>query len=447
METTIKKLPKSEIELGIEVTAGEFNSFVEKAIFDLGKDLQVRGFRKGNAPKEIIEKEIGQGKILTKAGQLCIRENYPKAIRQLADKIEVISQPEIEILKLVPDNPFVFRAKIQVLPEIILPDYKKIAPQIRRNKVFINEQEIRDSLVFLQKYQAKFTSLQRPAQKEDFIEIEYESSQINSIKQNLSNGTNSSKKIKDRFILGKGRFVPGFEEKLIGMRVDEEKEFSLLLPKNSFTQHHFSKNGAGFKKDLTGKEVNFKVKLIAVQKMELPELNDKFACELGNFDDLVSLKKSVKEELREEKEKEERQRLHNEILAQIAQKTEFETPEVLIELEKNRLFRDLKERVNQNLKISFEDYLTSIKQSEEQFKESFLKEAQKRVKNFLILKEIGKREKITVSEEEIKEKVVKILKQYSPTEREKLDTIKLKEYAKGVVYNEKIIQKFESFIN
>ena len=366
MKFSITKLPKSQIEISVEIPTEVFNEYFKKAISDLGKNVEVKGFRQGKAPQEVIESKLDRNQILTTAGEIAVKENYSKIVSD--NNLEVISKPEVIILKLAPGNPFVFKCKIFVLPEIDLPDYKKIAPQIKRKEVSVTQEEIEESLMFLQKSRAKFSALQRPAQEKDFVEIEYESPQID-----------SSKKIKDKFILGKGRFIPGFEEKLIGMKADEEKEFSLPFPKNFF------------RKDLAGKTADFKVKLIVVQKVELPEINDEFVHNLGKFDNLASLKKGITEGLKTEKEAKESQRVRNEILEKIAQKSKLEIPEVLIEFEKDRLLADLKEKINQNLKISFENYLTSIKQSEKQLLDSFLKEAQKRIKNFLILREIGKK--------------------------------------------------------
>jgi len=424
MNFSIKRLPKSQIEISVEVSKESFGEYFNKAILELGKNIEAKGFRTGKVPKEIIESKLDKNRILQTAAQIAVEESYKKIVAQLANenKVEIISQPKVEVLKLALGNPFVFKCKVSILPEIDLPDYKKITSKIKKNDVSVKEKEVEDSLVFLQKSRAKFTPLQKPAQKEDFVEVEYESPQIN-----------SSKKITDKFVLGKGRFIPGFEEKLIGMKMGEEKEFTLPFPQNSF------------KKDLAGKEVDFKVKLVAVQKMELPEVNDEFARSLGEFKDLPSLKENVKEGLKKEKEAEETQRFYNKVLEEVAQNAKFETPEVLIEIERENLFKDLKEKINKNLKISFEEYLTSIKQSEKQFRESFQKEAEKRVKNFLVLKEIGKREKITVVEEEIVEEMNKALKNYKKTEIEKVDTPELKEYIKGVIYNKKVFQRLGTF--
>jgi len=140
MKVSVQKLPKSQVELKIEIPAEKFKSFIEKAIFNLGKDLEVKGFRKGKVPKEIIEKEIGQEKILKEAAEAAIKENYPKAI--LEQKLETISQPEIEISKLAKGNPLEFKAKAWVLPEIKLPDYKKIASQAQKREVRVTKEEI-----------------------------------------------------------------------------------------------------------------------------------------------------------------------------------------------------------------------------------------------------------------------------------------------------------------
>ena len=140
MKTTIQNLPNSQTELKIEVPTEEFKGFIEKAVLDLGKDIEVEGFRKGKAPKEVIEKKVGQEKILQAAAQDCIKENYIKAIKE--QKLEPLGQPEIEILKIALGNSFEFKAKISILSEIKLSDYKKIASQVKKREVKVTDEEI-----------------------------------------------------------------------------------------------------------------------------------------------------------------------------------------------------------------------------------------------------------------------------------------------------------------
>jgi len=336
MKSSVKKLLNSQIELEVSITAEEFNGFIEKAILSLGKDLEVKGFRKGKVPKEIAEKKAGSRKILFEAANLAIKENYPRAVFE--NKIEAISEPEIEILKLAPGNPFVFRAKILTLPEIKLVDYKKIASQVKRRKISTEEKEVEETLKWLKKNYSK------------------------------------------------------------------------------------------------------------TQKEKFPEINDEWARSLGRFKNLAELKKNLREGLNLEKEVLEQKRVRQEIIEKIAKDSEVEIPEVLIEREKNQMLENLKRGVTQVLKISFEDYLRKLSKTEKELLESLSSEAERRIKNSLILKEVGKKENIEVSEKELQEELNKTLKRYlggKKTEKE-LDLERLRVYTKEVIKTEKIFQFLEN---
>jgi len=434
MKTEIKKLPGSQIEILFEISAEEFQKFIEKAIFELAKDLEIEGFRKGQAPKEIIIQKIGQDKILASATQLAIEENYFR--ENFAQKFEVISQPKIEILSAPSfDGGLTFKAVFATLPEIKLPDYKKIASEIKRKEIFVEEKELEEALSFLQKSRAKFIFENRPAKRGDFVEIEFQSPKIE-----------GGLKRKDNFILGEGHFVFGFENNLEGMMPGQEKEFSLQFPKE-----HPQKN-------LAGNTVNFKVKMSSVQRMELPQINDEFAKNLGKFENLIGLKENIKEGIKMEKENSESQRIRGEILEKIVRKMEGDIPEVLIETEKKRMLEDLKNFVSERLKLTLEDYLAKIQKTEKELLDSFSNEAEKKVKSALILKEISKREKIEVSEEEMKIAISEFLKNYLGPEKAKkalarqnfegqnlggLDLEKLKGYYEEVIRNEKALNFLE----
>lgn len=415
MNVEIKKLPKSKVELKIEITPKELNEFQEKAILNLAKNLQIKGFRKGQVPKEIIRQKIDKSDLVKETTDLAIKETYTQAISK--HNLEVLDSPEIELsnkpLSSL-DNPLEFKAKVSVLPEIKLSDYKKAASEVKRNKVSVKENEIEESLKWLQKTRAKFSLKEGPAQKGDFVQIEY----------TISHSQNPPQK--DAFILGKGSFIPGFEEKLEGMKSNEEKEFSLVFQK---------------------KDTNFKVKVISVQKMELPEINDAWVKTLGGFKDLTALKKSIEQGILKEKETKESQRVRQEILEKTAKDSEFEIPEVLIEKEKERMTDNFKKEIVQNTKLNFEDYLSQVNKTEKEIVELFLPQAKQRVKNLLILKEIAVKEKIEVSDKEIKEEIERILKHYSDikTAKKQLDLDRLKEYAKETIEVEKTLAKLENF--
>ena len=442
MKTSIRELPKSKIEISFEVSAKDFNRFIEEAILSLGKDIEIEGFRKGKAPKEILEERLGPEKILNTAAQRAMEESYKKVIFE--NNLEPISKPNVEILKIpapyraggsgagAKDNPFSFRIKVFVIPKISLPDYKKIASEIKKEEVSVSEKEIDDTVFQLQKLRAKFIPLARPAQIGDFVEIEYTLSTEDKM---------GNEKFKDGFLLGKGDFIPGFEEKLEGMTKEEEKEFSLIFPENPP------------KKDLANRKVNFKVKMLDVKKMELPEISDSFAQNVGKFKTMSDLRRSIKEGLKEEKIFTQEEKRKSEILEKIVKLCFFEVPEILVFAEKEKLFEDFKKEIKHSLKISFEEYLNRVKKDKKEIEDNLLKVSQKRVKNFLILREIGKKEKIFVTDEEIEDRMKEINKGLASQNPPKffyekfrrtdgLDLEKLKDYYRSIIFTEKVLKVF-----
>ena len=426
MNYSVKKLEKSQIEVGFELSVEEFEEYIQKALLHLKEHVKIDGFRKGNVPKEMVEKEVGQENLLMEAGDLAVKKSYAKFVTE--NKLEPIGEPEVQIVKIAKGNPLLFKVKVSVLPDIELPNYKKIASQVKSSNILVDQKEIEEALRYLQKSRAKFSQEDRPAEAKDFVEIEYQNKDIN-----------GGKEIKDKFILGEGGFLKDFEDNIIGMKAGQEKEFISKFPENTPN------------KNLAGKDSNFKVKMISVQKMELPEINDEFAKALGVFDGLVSLKENLKEGITMEKNEEERQRKRGEMVSKITEKVKFDLPEKMVEYEQARLFEDLKNQIAKNFKMPFEDYLSSIKKTEEEIKASFTLEAEKRIKNFLVLRQIGKVENIEVSEKELEEEMNKALKKYSiPTGRqakdqlEKIDINELKDYNKGAIFNEKVFQFLEN---
>ena len=284
MNHSIQKLAKSQLEIKCEVPAEEFQTFVEKAILKLGENVAVEGFRKGKAPKETIEKILGQEAILKEASQECVRDNYLKVVKD--ESLEPLGQPEISVLKLALNNPFEFKAVVTVLPEITIADYQEIVPKIKKREVKVTLEEI--------------------------------------------------------------------------------------------------------------------------------------------------------EKLKQEKERIEREKLRQEILDKIAAGSKMEIPEVLIDSEKNRMLATIKEQVPQMLGIGFEEYLKKINKTEKEISDSFLPEAERRIKNSLVLREIQKREKIEIPEKELSDEMAKIAKQ-NPN----LDKNQLKDYTESVIKNEKAFEYLE----
>ncbi len=419
MKTEIKKLPKSELEINFELDEIEFVGFIDKALEHLKGHVKMDGFRKGHVPKEMVEKKVGQENLLMEAGDLAVKDAYTKFV--IEQKLEPIGEPEVKITKIAKGSPLLFTAKVSVLPDIELPDYKKIVGEIKGLEISVEPKEIDEALIYLQKSRAKFSQIDRAAENKDFVEIEYTNENIN-----------SGKVVKDRFILGEGGFMKDFEDNVLGMKAGDEKEFTAKFPDNA-------------PNNLAGKESSFKVKMLSVQKMELQEINDEFAKSLGMFDSLVKLKENLLGGITLEKKEAELQRKRGEILQKISEKIKFELPEKMVEYEQKRLLEDLKMQVQSQFKLEFEDYLKSVKKTEEEVKATFKLDAEKRIKNFLVLRQIGKAENVEVSEAELDEEANRELKKYSKEQAAKIDIRQLKEYSKGAVFNEKVFQKLESF--
>lgn len=426
MRAEITKLPKSEIELKIEVPTEEWQEFYDETIKELSRDLKIEGFRPGHAPQKMVEEKIGADHILEHAAEHCVRKCYVRAI--LDNNIEAIGKPEISVTKIAKDNPFEFKAKVAVMPEVELPDYKKITREILKEKEEINvsEEEISKSIDWLQKSRTKYVTVNRPAQEGDRIEIDFEGNCEGKKMDELCSKNHPA-------ILDRGYFLPGFEQNLIGMAEGEEKSFNLAFPADFEHQH------------LAGKIADFKTKMNLVQEAQLPEINDSFAKGLGNFKDLEMLRQSVKDGLLIEKQNQEKERLRTKMIKEIAEKSSMEIPDILIESEAKRMNEDLEEKIKQ-IGLGYNQYLERFKKTEQGITKEIEQNARERVRAFLVLRGIARQEKIEVNQQEVDEETNKAMKHFEAVKQaeQKIDIEQLKEYTKDILKNEKVFQVLES---
>jgi len=411
MKAEIKKQKDTKVEIDFEMSWEEFEEYYQKAINKISQGISLDGFRQGKAPKEIVEQKVGDYKILEEAAEIALQENYLKAVKE--NNLEVIGPPQVEIIKLAKANEFQAKIKVSILPEVSLPDYQKIVSKVEKKKSKIEDQEIEETIKWIQKSRANMQETESPAVKGHWVEIEYQSPQIE-----------NNKPLSDSFILGEARLIPGFQEAIEEMKKGDEKEFRAQFPKEYFN------------KELSGVKANFKLKVLAVKIMDLPELNDDFAKKIGNFESIEKLKENIREGLGLEKENQNKEIWKDDILKAISNEVKIETPEILVLSEKERIMHNL-EHEAEHLKISFEDYLKQIQKTTEELEKEALERAKQRVKNYLILKEIGEKEAIEVVEEDVEEEINRILASYPQTNPQKID----KESVKGVLYNNKVFEK------
>ncbi len=408
----IKKQPKSQVEIFATLPAGDFDACVEQALEELGKEAEIQGFRKGAAPKKMVEASLGERKILDRAATIAVNAMYFKIL--IDNKIDAIGSPNIEVLKIARNNPLEVKITLYTLPEIKLPDYKAIAGNVKINKVEVDEKEINESLAWLQSSLAKFSEKPDAAQSGDWVEIKF--------------SINGEPEVKDAFILGKGRLLEDMEKNIISMKAGESKEFAFKFPQ--------------------GQEAKCKLKLDLVKKVELPEINDAFAKTVGEFENLEALKNKIKEDARHAKEHQEKDRAVSEVISRVAEKVELEIPDILVSREVEAAMQNIKNRVGGELQMTFEEYLKRVKKTEEEFAQSLRPEARKKIKHYLILKEMQKEEKIEVSEQEINEECKKLTEQYPDINnaKGKFDQAEFMEYTKERIENQKIIRKIEDIL-
>jgi len=424
MKININSLPKSKIEMIVALDKEDLLPFKEIALKDFNKDLKIDGYRVGKAPLSIAENHFSPLKIYEKAASLAIEKFYPQIIKE--KKIQAIGYPSINITKIIPNQEVEFKAEISIIPNLNLPDYKKIAKDMQAKKldIAIEEKEINDALLWLQNSRSVLEKVERPAEKENIVTIDY---QIKEKENLIKNGEDKNYS----FVLGKGHFIPGFEENLIGMKAGENKIFNITVPK-SWVQ-----------KNLQNKKLSVEISLKEIKKKKLPPLNDKFAQELGKFKDLEELKKNIVQGLKIEQEAKEKERWRLAVLDKIIIDTKTDVPEILIHTEIEKMMEELKSQL-EKIQLTFEKYLEQIKKTEEELRKDFQKLAKKRVFSALLLREIGLLEKIEVSENEIKEKANEILQQIPDQKiKEKINPEDLKEFALGIIRNEKVFQILE----
>lgn len=306
---------------------------------------------------------------------------------------------------------------------IDLANYKGI--KIKRNQLKVEKKEIDDSLNYLKNSRAKIITVNRPAEKGNRVEIDFE---VRHGGVKIENGTSKNHPL----VLGESRFLPGFEKELEGMSTGEEKNFSLKAPRDWPD------------KKVADKNLDFRVKMNLIQERQISELNDDFAKSLGDFKSLDELRKSIESGLFQEKEKKEKQRIKIELIEKVAEESRAEIPENLIEEELEKMINEFKLSIT-GLGLDFEKYLQEIHKTIDELRQEWKKQAKKRVRISICLNAIAEKEKIEIGEDEVESKINEELKNYPNIEeiRKNIDLKALKEYTKDVLRNEKVLGLLE----
>ena len=387
--TNVEKKEKSTVELTIQIDADQFEQAVQKAYLKSRGSISVPGFRKGKAPRKIIEGMYGSGVFYEEA----INEVYPEAYEQAVQEqgLEDMGHPKMEIVEVGKEG-FTFKALVSVRPEVKLGEYKGLTAP--KEEVKVTEKDIDEEMKPFIDRATRLVSVKRKAKKGDTAVIDFEG---------FDNGTpfEGGKGENYELHLGAGMFVPGFEEQVIGMKAGEEKDLDITFPED-------------YHADLAGKQVVFHVKVHEVKEPKAPVVDDEFAKDVSEFETLADFRKDLGEKLTQRREEQAKTAFEDQILEELVANMECEIPDGMIETQVDRLMDDFAMRL-QSQGISMADYQKMMGANAEMVRASAWPTAQKQVQLELALEAVAKAEGLEVTDEELEAEVKRLAEQYGMT--------------------------------
>ena len=412
---SVEKQEKSTVELVIEVGREEFQAAIEKVYKKQRGNITVPGFRKGHAPRKIIEGMYGSGVFYEDAINELYPEAYAQAIEQ--EKLDAVAWPKVEIVDVGKDG-FSFKALVTVRPEVTLGEYKGLTAE--KNDVNVTDEDVDNELKPYISRATRMVTVEREAKNGDTVVIDFEGFKDG---EPFAGGKGEGHSLE----LGSGSFVPGFEEQLVGAKAGDEKDLDITFPED-------------YHADLAGKAVVFKVKVHEVKEKQEPVVDDEFAKDVSEFDTLEEFRKSLAERVKERRESQAKRDFENSLMSQVTENMQVEIPEAMIDFEAEQMVNEMAQRITSQ-GLSFEQYMTMTGMNMDMMKSQAMEPAGNRVRRDLALGAIVAAENITVSDEEKAEEYKRLAEQYSVTEEEARKAISEEDVAKELSY-----RKAESLI-
>ena len=398
MSLQVEKLEKNMAKLTIEVPAEELEKAMQNAYLRAKNRITIPGFRKGKAPRKMIEQMYGKGIFLEDAANALIPEQYSKALEEC--DLEIVSQPEIDVTQIEPGKAFIFTAEVAVKPEVTLGEYKGL--EVPKSETEVTDEEIEAELKKEQEKNSRTITVEdRGAENGDIATIDFEG---------FVDGTafEGGKGTDYPLTLGSGSFIPGFEDQLVGAKAGDHVEVNVTFPEEYQS------------KDLAGKAAVFQCDVKKVETKELPELDDDFAQDVSEFDTLAEYKEDIKKNLAERKEKEARTAKENAAVDKAIENAQMEIPDAMIETQISQMLDDFSRRM-QSQGLTMEQYMQFTGMTADKMREEMKPQALKRIQTRLVLEKIAETENIQPSEEEVNEEISKMAEMY------KMEADKLKE--------------------
>ena len=394
MSYKIRSKEKNNLEVEIVISEKKWEESLQKAYEETKNKYSVQGFRKGKAPRKVIEKQYGESVFFDYALEIAFADEYNEFLDKNLE-IEPIAQPDVRIEKFEKSG-IVLVASAPLMPEVELGSYTGLT--VERGKEKVKKADVEAELKSVAERQARFVESTKPAELGDFATIDFAGSVDGEI---FEGGTAQGYRLE----LGSHSFIDNFEDQLVGTTVGEEKDVNVTFPEN----YH--------EKSLAGKKAVFKVVVQKIEKKEIPEITDEFAANVSEFENLEDYKKDIEKRLSQKLEQEKERKVENDLLEKIVEASKVEIPEILVERQLDIFIRDLETRLSfQGLKL--EEYLDYVGTNVSDLRKERREQAEQTVKTRLVLEALVKKENMVVSEEELDSALKETAEKYKKTVEE-----------------------------
>lgn len=398
MSVQVEKLEKSMAKLTIEVDAAEFDSAINKAYQKSRSKISLPGFRKGKAPRAMVEKMYGAGIFYEDAANIIIPDAYESAAKESG--LVIVAQPEISVEQAEKGKPFIFTAMVAVKPEVTLGEYKGI--EVEKQSVEVTQEDVDEEIERVREANSRMITVDdREAQDGDTVIIDFDGY--------CDGEPFEGGKAEDySLVLGSHSFIDTFEEQLIGKNIDDEVEVHVTFPDQYQAE------------ELQGKPAVFKVKIHEIKMKELPELDDDFAQDVSDCDTLEEYKEDLKKKLQESKEEAAKRAVEEDVVNQIIENAAMDIPEPMINMQTNQMIREFAQNL-QYQGLSVEQYMQFTGMTQQSLVEEIQPQALKRIQSRLVLEAVAEAEGIDATEEEVEKELENMAAMYQ------LELDKLKE--------------------
>ena len=398
MSLQVEKMEKNMAKLTIEVAAEDLEKAMQNAYQKAKGRISIPGFRKGKAPRKMIEQMYGKGIFLEDAVNALIPEHYSKALAEC--DLEIVSQPTIDITQAEPGKALIFTAEVATKPEVTLGDYKGV--EVPKTEINVTDEDVDAEIKKEQEKNSRTINVEdRGAQLQDVVTIDFEGS-VDGVPFDGGQATEYP------LTLGSNTFIPGFEDQLVGAKVGDDVDVKVTFPEEYQA------------KELAGKEAIFKCAVKKIEAKELPELDDDFAKDVSEFDTLAEYKEHVKTNLVERKENEAKRAKEDAAVDKAIENAQMDIPEAMLKTQCRQMLDDFSRRM-QSQGLSMEQYFQFTGMTADKMMEDMKPQALKRIQTRLVLEKVAEVENIQPTEEEVNEEISKMAEAY------KMEADKLKE--------------------